>query len=816
MGWLPSVSKDADSLPLEVSQKGTTFKGGLPVRITGIVFWGMVLAGLLIVLVTVRAWDEDLKALPQAGLAESALALQQLLEANPALRPGLQTPPALLEEMRHRYGFAALELNGVGGIWRSGSLSDAQDTQTHSVIVRNPDGRRETLRVVAYVSKHAAFLSEQRKHVLIFTGLVATVFGLILQAILHRILSRPFLSMVGTAQDFAAGDKSARFSAQSGDEFGFLAGFINQALDAANRSEIALSQEKERVEVIVHSITDAVIATDATGHVQFMNPVAEDLMGSSTREAQGRPLHEMAQFVDEQTGVPIADPIRACLRGGQTVVLHAGSELFVNQAGAEIPIAGTAAPMRNSSGEIIGCVVALQDVRHARELTRRLINEASRDSLTGLCNRHSFETQVRNLIDELEPSNANHALFYLDLDQFKIVNDTCGHIAGDDLLRQLSTTLREILRHEDILARLGGDEFGVLLKCCPLDQAVKLAEKLRRRVEEFRFVWGDKVFQIGVSIGVVPFGPGGADLASLLSTADLACYAAKEAGRNRIHVYEPSDDVLAQRHGEMHWATDLARAIEENGFEIFVQPVVSLAAGDEHRHWEVLLRLRTADGGFVAPGAFMPAAERFGLMPRLDRWVIEHAFTLFSERATRASSDCGNDLIAINLSGASLNDASLIEFVRSVQARTGMAWNRVCFEITESVAIRNLPLATNLINELRTLGCQFALDDFGSGLSSFSYLKHLPVDYLKIDGTFIMDIISDPIDRAMVEAIREVSRIMGVKTVAEWVENEDTAQALRRIGIDYAQGYFFGRPGTIEEWAEKCGMVGRSRGGTAA
>jgi diguanylate cyclase (GGDEF)-like protein/PAS domain S-box-containing protein len=665
------------------------------------------------------------------------------------------------------------------------------------------------LRMLAYVPEHSAFLSKQRKHVLLFTGLVAMVFGFILQAILHRMLSRPFLRMVDTAQNFAAGDKSARFDVQSADEFGFLAGFINQALDEANRSEAALSQEKNRIEVMLHSITDAVIATDANGRVLFMNPVAEDLVACSIQAARGRPLHELAKFIDELTRLPIADPVRSCLLDGQIAVLHTGNELFVNHIGSEIPVAGTAAPMRNAQGAVIGCVVALQDARHARELTRRLTHQASRDSLTGLFNRHSFESQARHLIGEVDGGYANHALFYLDLDQFKIVNDTCGHVAGDELLRQLGVILHEALRSDDILARLGGDEFGVLLRRCSIDQAVKIAEKLRLSVEEFRFGWSDKVFQIGVSIGVVSVEPGVADLAALLSAADLACYAAKEAGRNRIHVYEASDDALAHRYGEMHWATDLARALDEDRFELFVQPIVALATDDAHRHWEVLLRLRGAEGDYINPGAFMSAAERYGLMPRIDRWVIEHAFKTFSEMAARSATDCCNDVVAINLSGASLNDDSLIEFVREVQASTGMPWSRVCFEITETVAIRNLHMATSLVNELRNLGCKFALDDFGSGLSSFSYLKNLPIDYLKIDGSFIMDIVNDPVDRAMVEAIREVSRIMGVKTVAEWVENEETAEVLRSIGIDYAQGYFFGRPGAIGQWSQKCDTIRR-------
>jgi len=784
--------------------------GGLPARIAGIVFWGMVLAGLLIAVVTIQAWEKDLEAAQPAYLAEAALALQTQLENRPALRPaGRAKPPAILEQMRRRYGFSALEVAGPAGVWRAGKPVMAQATYTQSIVVHKPDGTQETLRMLAFAPAQTVFLSEQRKHVLLFTGLVAMVFGLILQAILHRMLSRPFLRMVGTAQSFAAGDKSARFDAQGAGEFGFLAGFINQALDAANRSETALTQEKTRIEVMLYSITDAVIATDANGCVQFMNPVAQDLVACSIEAARGRPLHELARFVDELTRLPLADPVRNCLLSGQIAVLHTSSELFVNHLGAEIPVAGTVAPMRNAQGDVIGCVAALQDVRHARELMRRLTHQASRDSLTGLFNRLSFEAQVRRAIDDVEGGYANHALFYLDLDQFKIVNDTCGHVAGDELLRQLAVILHEALRSDDILARLGGDEFGVLLRRCSIDQAVKIAEKLRLSVEAFRFIWGDKMFQIGVSIGLVPVVPGVDDLAAMLSAADVACYAAKEAGRNRIHVYEESDTTLAHRYGEMNWATELARALDEDRFEIFVQPVVGLAANDPHRHWEVLLRLRTGEGDYVNPGAFMSAAERYGLMPRIDRWVIERAFRTFSEMAARSATDCCQDVIAINLSGASLNDASLTEFVRETQAVTGMPWSRICFEITETVAIRNLHLATALVNELRNLGCKFALDDFGSGLSSFSYLKSLPIDYLKIDGSFIMDIVSDPVDRAMVEAIREVSHIMGVKTVAEWVENAETAEVLRKIGIDYAQGYYFGRPGEIGQWSQKCDTLSR-------
>jgi diguanylate cyclase (GGDEF)-like protein/PAS domain S-box-containing protein len=798
-----------DALQGRAAASPADIGGGLSVRITGIVFWGMVFTGLLIVLVAFQAWEKDLQDVAEVDLAEATLELQQQLDADPGLRPGRSPVPAGFDDFRRRYGFAALELGGPDGVWRAGTPGGAHDALVREVTVHRPGGASERLRLVAQVPKEAGFINDQRKHVLLFTGLVAMLFGFILQAILQRILTRPFLAMVGTAQSFAAGDKSARFAVQSADEFGFLAGFINQALDTANRSELALSQEKERIEVMLRSITDAVIATDSNACVQFMNPVAEALVARTTAEAKGRLLHELVQFIDEQTRVPMADPVRSCLQGGQPVRLNGGSEMLINHAGIEIPVAGSASPMRNAEGELIGCVLALQDVRHARELTRRLVHQASRDSLTGLLNRHSFESQVRRLIDDTDSDYASHALLYMDLDQFKIVNDTCGHVAGDELLRQLGTILHEALRRDDVLARLGGDEFGVLLRHCSLEQATRIADKVRRSVEAFRFVWDDKIFQVGVSIGVVPVGCG-VDLAALLSAADLACYDAKEAGRNRVHVYQPSDDALLQRHGEMHWATDLARALEENRFEIVVQPIVALASGDTHRHWEVLLRLRSADGELVGPGAFMSAAERYGLMPRIDRWVIEHAFARFSELARRASTDCCNDVVAINLSGASINDPDLIGFLREAQARTGMEWKRVCFEITETVAIRNLPLASGLVDELRSLGCQFALDDFGSGLSSFFYLRNLPVDYLKIDGSFIMDIVSDPIDRAMVEAIREVGRIVGVKTIAECVETPEVAEVLRTIGVDYAQGYYFGRPTTIEMWATQCSAGARA------
>ena len=771
--------------------------GNLSLYITGIVFWGMTLAGLLIAVTAMRSWDAGLNARVRAEAVNAELAIRDALARVPAERPqGTSPAPGFLAAARTQSGLAAIELAGPRGTWRTGT-PDGGTPVRRTITVRDANGVPERYRLALYTPDEQSVIDARHKHVLLFTGLVAMVFGFVLQYILQRILTRPFLRMVETAERIADGEKQARFSDESDNEFGFLAGFINQALDAGRRSEAALVQEKELAEVTLRSIKDAVIATDPGGRIRFMNPVAERLTGLANDDVRDRRFGDRLAFFDELSRAPMPDPVAECLRTGETVQLDTGNELLAARTGLEIPVSGTAAPMHNAQGEVIGCVVALQDVRQSREMTHRLSHQASRDSLTGLYNRQSFEGQLKALLEEGGDRDCQHALFYLDLDQFKIVNDTGGHVAGDELLRQLCDVLHSCFRHDDVVARLGGDEFGVLLKCCPPEQAIQVAEKLVGCFEKFRFTWGNNVFQVGVSVGLVPFRLGETDLASLLSASDMACYAAKEAGGNRIHVYAPTDDVLATRQGEMRWATYLTKALEEDLFELFLQPIVALDERDSPRHWEVLLRLPSENRrGHTSPGSFMAAAERFGLMQRIDHWVIAHTFHRFAKMLECIESS--KDVFAINLSGASLGDPGLSDFIRSVQAETGVPWTNICFEITETVAIRNLAMAKRFIEELRVLGCRFSLDDFGSGLSSFAYLKNLPVDFLKIDGVFIRDLDKDPVDRAMVDAILQVGRIMGIRTIAEWVENAKIAEVLRDIGVDYAQGYHFGRPAPLE------------------
>jgi diguanylate cyclase (GGDEF)-like protein len=439
-----------------------------------------------------------------------------------------------------------------------------------------------------------------------------------------------------------------------------------------------------------------------------------------------------------------------------------------------------------------------QDVSQARKFALQLSYQASHDALTGLYNRLKFEEHLNQLLANAE-AHVQHALLYLDLDQFKIVNDTCGHMAGDELLRQLATELQDCIRRGDILARLGGDEFGVLLENCDLQRATGIADKMRQEVKEFRFAWHDKIFEIGVSIGVVGITADNLNAANILSAADLACYAAKDMGRNRVHVYQPTDNDLLQRHGEMHWATLITQALEQDRFALFHQPIsATLDNGDNIQHWEILLRMKDEDGTIILPDSFIPAAERYNKMHSIDRWVIRNTFSAIVDGCFAASKE-GKRVIAINLSGASLGDESMLDYIRATSKEFGISLNEICFEITETVAISNLTKAMHFINELRTLGCRFSLDDFGSGLSSFGYLKNLPVDYIKIDGSFVKDMATDPIDRAMVEAINQIGHVMRIQTIAEWVENEETLTLLRQIGVNFAQGYHIGKPAPLNK-----------------
>jgi diguanylate cyclase (GGDEF)-like protein len=433
------------------------------------------------------------------------------------------------------------------------------------------------------------------------------------------------------------------------------------------------------------------------------------------------------------------------------------------------------------------------EVRHQHRKAEETIHHlAFHDALTGLINRHRFEQRLTMALRNAKDWNIEHALLYLDLDQFKVVNDTCGHIAGDELLKQLALVLQEQVRESDTLARLGGDEFGLLLENCPMDQAVQVAEKLLQAINDFRFSWAGKTFALGGSIGLAPITSHDVSVDDLMRNADIACYTAKDRGRNRLHVYREEDAELQRRRGEMHWVSRIQWALEHDRFTLYRQSIVPLQKGrGQNNCCELLIRMRDEQDQLIGPGVFLPAAERYNLSPAVDRWVVRHLLEFLTKNRELMKRRHG---FFINLSGVTLNDDDFYDFLRQQLRTTGVPPEMLCFEVTETAAIGNLSRAISFMQGVREEGCRFALDDFGAGLSSFSYLKAIPADYLKIDGAFVRDIVDDPLDHAIVESINRVGHVVGLETIAEFVENDSIRDRLSEIGVDYAQGYGLHRP----------------------
>jgi diguanylate cyclase (GGDEF)-like protein/PAS domain S-box-containing protein len=524
-----------------------------------------------------------------------------------------------------------------------------------------------------------------------------------------------------------------------------------------------------------------------------MNPVSESLTGCTMERAQGLPLDSLVQIIEEESKKRLPNPVELVLRNEQTLDL-ATEIAFLRPDGKQIPVSQCAAPIRDSSGHISGVVIVFRDASRERHYAATLLYQASHDWLTGLINRREFERRLSTALSTSPEAKRQHAVMYLDLDQFKVVNDTCGHTAGDELIRQVTGLLQRRLRQGDTLARLGGDEFGVLLQNCVPDNALRLAEELLQTVNDFPFIWQNRSFSIGVSIGVVCIGEDSFTLAEALSAADSACYMAKENGRNRVHIYQRNDVELSGRRGEMEWVGRIHQALEQDRFCLYMQDIVPIDGAERKgRHFEVLIRMLDEQGQLIAPWSFIPAAERYNLMPSIDRWVVRTVFSKLAQMQDLGESHPA-DICAINLSGASLGDKRTSDFILQQFTHFDIPYSTICFEITETAAISALDRAARFIQELRTLGCKFSLDDFGAGMSSFAYLKHLPVDFLKIDGSFVKDMACDPIDAAMVEAINRIGHVMGKLTIAEFVENEEILSLLHRIGVDYAQGYGIAKP----------------------
>jgi diguanylate cyclase (GGDEF)-like protein/PAS domain S-box-containing protein len=579
------------------------------------------------------------------------------------------------------------------------------------------------------------------------------------------------------------------------DGSGRIVGYEGTVSDITERkrAEQAMFAEKDRAQVTLQSIGDAVITTDAQARIDYLNPVAERLTGWPLDEARGQPIGAVLQLIDESTRKPVAYALDRVLQAGETAV-PSDRNVLVNRRGEELAIQDTASPIRNHDGTAIGSVIVFDDVTKERRLKRALSYQASHDALTGLINRREFDSRLETAVTAAQRGEGEYVLLYVDLDQFKVVNDTCGHTAGDRLLRDITSLLQTRVRASDTIARLGGDEFGLLLERCSLEQAERVADSIRQAIHGYRFLWGANSLSVGASIGVVRIVRETTSAASVLSAADIACYAAKDGGRNRVQVYEK--DHGTHRHREMQWVGRIARAVEEGRLELYAQRIVGIskAAGDLP-FFELMVRLRDEDGTLVPPNEFIPAAERYNVMVMVDRWVVNRAIDRL-ERCLRSTARL--PLLAINISGTSINDEDFLEFVMSRLGDERVA-RALCFEITETAAVASLSTATYFMRELKARGCRFALDDFGSGVSSFVYLKTLPVDFLKIDGQFASHVAHDVVDRSMVEAIAKIGAAMQVATIAEKVESGEVLAVLKQIGVDYIQGFHLAEPCAIDE-----------------
>ena len=564
-----------------------------------------------------------------------------------------------------------------------------------------------------------------------------------------------------------------------------------QDITERRKVERALSDSHHLLKVTLDSIADAVITTDLYGRVKWLNPVAERLTGWLKDEAAGRPLMQVFQILEETARRPAANPIAACLADGRTAA--AGTHhLLLSRDGTEYGIEDSVSPIRDDRNHVLGAVLVFRDVSEQRRLSHEMTHRATHDVLTDLANRTEFEARLERMLIRQRHEPAIHAILFIDLDQFKLVNDACGHAVGDQLLRQIAAMLQRSVRGRDTVARLGGDEFAVILEHCDIEQARQVGNKICDQMNEFRFIHDGRRFRIGTSIGLVQVDGRWDSIAPLLQAADSACYAAKDAGRNRVHTWFDTDLRANARQGEVRWASRLEHALDEDLFVLFAQRIVALEGSPPAVHLEVLLRLNDAEGGgIIAPGAFLHSAQRFHLMPRIDRWVVRHVLQAMQ---TVNPGLAGISMVAINLSGQSIVDRAFHEDILLLLRASGLDLRLLCFEITETETITHITEARAFIQEVRALGVRVALDDFGAGASSYGYLKNLPVDYLKIDGQFITDMLDDALAMAAVRSFRDVAQVIGVKTVAEFVERQDVLEALRELGIDMAQGYLIHRP----------------------
>jgi diguanylate cyclase (GGDEF)-like protein/PAS domain S-box-containing protein len=576
---------------------------------------------------------------------------------------------------------------------------------------------------------------------------------------------------------------------ESGGESALLITAVEMLPAAAQERPAA----KPRAMVTLDAMGESVITVDVDGHIDYVNQSAEVLLGQQFDQLIGKAFDEVAGLVDETDRHSLGDPVRKALSTGGRVSMGRRAVLVPANGGPERSVEISVTPLRNENREIAGMVLVLHDTSELRGLTRQMTYQASHDALTGLVNRREFERRLQEALDSAQTGDGNHALCYLDLDRFKAVNDTCGHTAGDNMLREVASLIKDAVRDSDTVGRIGGDEFALLLVGCPLEKARQIADDVVRSVNDYRFVWKDKIFNIGVSIGLVEIGRDSGSIEDIMNAADSACYVAKKQGGLHVHVYSAREEASARHSGEIHWLQKLQGALRDNRFELYYQPIVPARSGGVRGPaLEVFVRL---ESDYAAPNTspteFIRAAERYRLMPLVDRWVVQAVLAALGRGGMRLPPGRS---VALNIAGQTLADAGFLEFVVECFDHTGANPGDICFEVTENSVVANLDHARRFIEVLHGMGCEFALDDFGSGLSSFATLRTLPMDYLKIDGSFIKNLAADSVNQAMVAAMIELSRSLNFRIVAEQVEDQESFDTVSGMGIDFVQGYVVGRP----------------------
>ncbi len=623
------------------------------------------------------------------------------------------------------------------------------------------------------------------------TLVIVSMLTFLISQPLLKLITVPITKLVATVKKIKeTGDYSLKAEKLGNDETGVLVDSFNSLIETVDSQSRALRQAKNRYLALYDDNPTMLFNISREGLIISANTTGAMQFGVSVEELQNCSIFD---FIDSGDTVKMRNLIENCFAYPPQVY---NEELRnICPKGRMLWVKVTARLVENESHES-SVLLVYEDITETRLLNAQIVYQADHDALTGLANRNSFDRHLKQAISLAYTDNIENALCYLDLDQFKIINDTCGHLAGDELLRQLGDLLRKNIRQHDFVARLGGDEFGVLMFDCAPYQALRACEKLRDLVKDFTFAWEGRSFTIGVSIGVAAINVSTSNAVELLKEADTACYVAKGNGRNRVHLFSPDDEELTLRQGEMQWVEKIRFGLEQQRFTLYGQPIVPLLEPSDKLHFEVLLRYLDDRGNIIPPGAFLPAAERYNIASELDRWMIAHLLQWLAQHPDFLES---LSLCSLNLSGLTLSDESMLKFISEQFKKTGISTQKICFEITETAAITNLSQATHFIEQLKAQGCLFSLDDFGSGLSSFAYLKNLPVDFLKIDGLFVKDILDDEVDLAMVKSINEIGHVMAKKTIAEFVENERVFNLLKSLGVDYAQGYGIGKPVPLSE-----------------